>query len=132
MEALLHQFVKRQNIADPNNDENVGSARKVENSTVSSLVSTLTVNLVIFCVFLLIFIVLRRTNKRIYAPRTYVTVVEKWRRLRTRDEDGDGYADEVEGVSGFSGLLSWVTSLWKIPYVSWSAFREARWRRCGC
>lgn len=128
MEALLHQFVKRQSITDTSNDENVGSARDTKNSTVSSLVSTLTVNLIIFCAFLLIFIVLRRTNKRVYAPRTYVTVVEKWRRLRTRDEDGDGYADEVEGVTGFSGLLSWVRSLWKIPYVSRRGSRDVAWR----
>lgn len=44
-------------------------------------------------------------------------VVEKWRRLRALDGDRDGYADEVEGVVGFSGILSWVQSVWKIPYV---------------
>ncbi|KAI5805205.1 hypothetical protein EDC01DRAFT_627090 [Geopyxis carbonaria] len=110
MEAFAHAVVKR--AIDPNADKNVGSAR---GTSTKAFVSTLVVNLVIFGVFALVFLVLRRSNRRIYAPRTYVSVVEKWRRLRAVDGDRDGYADEVEGVSGFSGIVSWVQSVWKIP-----------------
>lgn len=34
-----------------------------------------------------------------------------------RDDNGDGYADEVEGVSGFSGLIGWAKGVWTIPCV---------------
>ncbi|KAA8893826.1 hypothetical protein FN846DRAFT_474368 [Sphaerosporella brunnea] len=112
MDAAFHHLLRRQNIANANNDKNIGSAR---NTTTSAFVSTLIVNLIIFGVFALIFIVLRRSNRRIYAPRTYVGAVEKWRRLRILDDNGDGYADEVEGVSGFSGLVGWVKGVWSIP-----------------
>lgn len=56
-------------------DENIGSARDEEgkNTSISGLVSALSFNLVIFGVLVLAFIVLRRANKRIYAPRTYVS-----------------------------------------------------------
>lgn len=69
MEAI-HALLKRSNATDPNNDPNIASARK--GTSVSAFLSTLVVNLLIFVVLVTIFILLRRSNKRIYAPRTYV------------------------------------------------------------
>ncbi|KAI5812975.1 hypothetical protein BZA77DRAFT_132348 [Pyronema omphalodes] len=106
----LHHLIKREDYQK--NDQNIGSAR---GTSTSAFVSTLVVNLVVFAVLILIFAVLRRSNRRIYAPRTYVTTIERWRRLRVRDDNGDGYADEVEGVSGFSGFIGWVKGVWTIP-----------------
>ncbi|KAL7267357.1 phosphate metabolism protein 7 [Rhizina undulata] len=110
----LHELVKRQNgsITSSSNDPNIGSGRNV---STSAFLSTLIVNFVIFAAMVLIFIILRRSNRRIYAPRTYVGVIERWRRLKTRDDDSDEFADEVEGVGGFSGYLGWIKGVWKIP-----------------
>ena len=69
MEAI-HALLKRGNATDPNNDQNIGSARG--GTSTSAFLSTLVVNLLIFVVLVTIFILLRRSNKRIYAPRTYV------------------------------------------------------------
>ena len=68
MEAI-HALLKRDGATDPNNDENIASAR---GTSTSAFLSTLVVNLLIFVVLVTIFILLRRSNKRIYAPRTYV------------------------------------------------------------
>jgi hypothetical protein len=65
----LHQLIKREDYQK--NDQNIGSAR---GTSTSAFVSTLVVNLVVFAVLILIFAVLRRSNRRIYAPRTYVSV----------------------------------------------------------
>lgn len=74
------ELFRRDNIADPNNDQNVGSAREPGGNSVSQFASTLVVNLVVFIVLLSLFILLRRSNRRIYAPRTYVSL----RRSRVR------------------------------------------------
>lgn len=68
MEAI-HALLKRDNATDPNNDPNIASAR---GTSTSAFLSTLVVNLLIFVVLVTIFVLLRRSNKRIYAPRTYV------------------------------------------------------------
>ncbi|CUS15877.1 unnamed protein product [Tuber aestivum] len=109
MEAI-HALLRRDNATDPNNDPNIGSAR---GTSTSAFLSTLVVNLLIFAVLVTLFVLLRRSNKRIYAPRTYVGVVEKWRKLHI-SSDG-GIVDEVEGVSGFSSLVGWIGGVWKIP-----------------
>ena len=67
MEAVSRLLTKR---LDESTDKNIGSAR---GTSTSAFVSTLVVNLVIFAVLVLIFAVLRRSNRRIYAPRTYVS-----------------------------------------------------------
>lgn len=95
-------------------DENIGSARGV---STEAFLSTLVVNIVIFAVLVSIFTLLRRLNRRIYAPRTYVGTIEPWRKLKTVDDDGDGYVDEVESVKGFSGLFGWIMSTWRIKSV---------------
>lgn len=72
-DLLKRELVARQSPEE--GDENIGSARDEEgkNTSVSGLVSALAFNLAIFGVLVLLFIVLRRTNRRIYAPRTYVS-----------------------------------------------------------
>lgn len=67
MEAVSRLLVKR---LDEGADKNIGSAR---GTSTSAFVSTLVVNLIVFAVLVLIFAVLRRSNRRIYAPRTYVS-----------------------------------------------------------
>jgi len=70
MDQAYAFLIKRQNIANENNDPNVGKAR---GTSTSAFASTLIVNLVIFAVLFLSFTALRRLNRRIYAPRTYVS-----------------------------------------------------------
>ncbi|KAG0634556.1 hypothetical protein HOY80DRAFT_1059758 [Tuber brumale] len=106
----IRALLRRGNTTDPENDPNIASAR---GTSTSAFLSTLVVNLVIFVVLVTLFILLRRSNKRIYAPRTYVGVVEGWRKLHV-SSDG-GIVDEVEGVSGFSSLVGWIGGIWKIP-----------------
>lgn len=71
---LLHrqslQLIPRQLSVNESDDKNVGSA--IGNTSISAFVSTLIFNLVIFGLLVTLFIILRRTNRRIYAPRTYV------------------------------------------------------------
>ncbi|PWW76570.1 DUF221 domain-containing protein [Tuber magnatum] len=109
MEAI-HALLRRDDATDPNNDPNIASAR---GTSTSAFLSSLIVNLLIFLVLVTLFTLLRRSNKRIYAPRTYVGVVEKWRKLHVSSDRG--IVDEIEGVSGFSSLVGWIGSVWKIP-----------------
>ncbi|OLN97358.1 Uncharacterized protein RSN1-like protein 2 [Colletotrichum chlorophyti] len=70
-------------------------------STISGLVSTLAVCLPIAVVYLIIFLILRRSQRRFYAPRTYL-----------------GSLRENERTPGLpDGLFNWFGSFWKIPDV---------------
>lgn len=98
--AAAHSLLRRQSgIADPNNDENIGSAQGGP-SSISALVSTLVVNLVIFVVMVGVFMLLRRTQKRMYMPKTYVTTVPEYKRRA---------ADSVPA----GGMLGWLTGAGK-------------------
>ncbi|EWC48664.1 hypothetical protein DRE_01886 [Drechslerella stenobrocha 248] len=65
-------------LTDQGKDENIGSA-KASNS-LSGFLSSLVVNLIIFAVMVLLFLILRRSQRRQYAPRTYVGTVRKEKR----------------------------------------------------
>lgn len=65
LQHLNHVLVRRQN------DPNQGKARDTSNS-LSSMVSTLIPALILAGAFLLLFLILRRSQRRIYAPRTYL------------------------------------------------------------
>lgn len=81
---VFHQLVKRAkqcgNIIDPNSDENIGSAATPESNSLSGFLSSFIVNGAIFSVMLLLFIILRASQRRQYAPRTYVGAVKKEKR----------------------------------------------------
>ncbi|RPA77248.1 putative DUF221 domain protein [Ascobolus immersus RN42] len=102
-----HALLKRQAIVEDaeKKDSNVGSAAKESSPSVSALVSTLVPNLVIFSVFVLGFILLRKTNRRIYYPRSYVGTIENWRKVNPEEHFGTGYG----------GMFGWVKGLWAIP-----------------
>lgn len=62
--------------SDSNDDKNIGSAR---GTSTSAFLSTFIVNFIIFSVLVILFTLLRRSNKRIYAPRTYVRgIPDRW------------------------------------------------------
>jgi len=98
--ANAHSLLRRQSgVADPNNDENIGSATST-GSSISSLVATLVTNLVIFAIMISLFMLLRRTQKRMYAPKTYVTTVPEYKR-------------RAAGGSYEGGILGWLTGAGK-------------------
>ncbi|KAJ9136442.1 DUF221 domain-containing protein [Pleurostoma richardsiae] len=82
----------------------VGSARDENNTTTSSLsglVSTLVPVALVAGVYFLIFLILRRSQRRWYAPRTYI-----------------GSLKERERTPPISnGFLGWIGQFWKIPDV---------------
>lgn len=70
-------------------------------STLSGLIATLIPTFVIALVYLTIFLILRRSQRRYYAPRTYL-----------------GSLRESERTPALpTGLLNWVGTFWKIPDV---------------
>ncbi|KAI8195564.1 hypothetical protein KHU50_010843 [Colletotrichum sp. SAR 10_65] len=82
--------------------ENQGEARgDTSGSSLSGMVSTLAVCAPIAGVYLVIFLILRRSQRRFYAPRTYL-----------------GSLRESERTPSLpSGILNWFASFWKIPDV---------------
>ncbi|KAF9873251.1 duf221 domain-containing protein [Colletotrichum karsti] len=79
-----------------------GSARNsTDGSSISGMVSTLAVCAPIAGVYLVIFLILRRSQRRFYAPRTYL-----------------GSLRESERTPGLpTGLFNWIKHFWKIPDV---------------
>jgi len=82
-------------------DENIGSAK---NASISTLLTTLVTNLVVFSVMVLLFMILRRMQKRYYMPKTYVETVPEYKRKA---------AQRVQGQEGF---LSWVGGVGRTEY----------------
>lgn len=79
--------------------DNVGSNRTEDPVSLSGLVSTLVPVAVVAGVYFAIFLILRRTQKRYYAPRSYI-----------------GSLRESERTPALpSGLFNWLGSFWKIP-----------------
>lgn len=68
-------------------------------SSVSAFVSTLIINLIVFCVFVIIFVVAKRKYHRVYEPRSVVDTVPE--NLRTEKQP--------------EGAFSWLTMLLKQP-----------------
>lgn len=61
--------------------------------------TTLIPSLIIFVVMVLLFVFLRRSQRRQYMPRTYIGYLQPWQ--RTPDSP--------------TGLVNWVTSMYKLP-----------------
>ncbi|KAF3904142.1 hypothetical protein AA313_de0204409 [Arthrobotrys entomopaga] len=98
---IFHALQKRANkcgsVANQNNDQNIGSATTASNS-LSGFLSSLIVNGIIFAVMLILFLILRKSQRHQYAPRTYVGTIKKEKR-----------ADPLP-----DGIFSWVGPLVKI------------------
>ena len=56
----------------PGSDSRQGDARGGQPQSLSGMVSTLVPLLVISSIYIIIFLVLRRSKRRFYAPRTYL------------------------------------------------------------
>ncbi|KAJ6041398.1 uncharacterized protein N7446_010714 [Penicillium canescens] len=65
----------------------------------SGLVTTLVPSLVAFAVMVILFIILRRTHRRMYMPRTYIGYLRGWE--RTPDTP--------------TGLVDWIKAMYKLP-----------------
>ncbi|KAK6350291.1 hypothetical protein TWF696_006522 [Orbilia brochopaga] len=80
---VFHALQKRAkdcgSLTDQNKDSNIGSATGQSNS-LSGFLSSLVVNGIIFAVMLLLFLLLRKSQRRQYAPRTYVGTIRKDKR----------------------------------------------------
>ncbi|KAL7948616.1 DUF221 domain-containing protein [Trichoderma barbatum] len=80
-------------------DENQGSALGAQPESAWGMLDTLIPVLVVSCVYIVIFLFLRRSQRRYYAPRTYL-----------------GSLREDERTPSIpSNLLSWISAFWKIP-----------------
>ncbi|KAJ5893660.1 hypothetical protein N7495_005351 [Penicillium taxi] len=88
--GVLHQLVAR---ATTSEDVTQTS------SSASALVSTLIPALIIFFVMVGLFVILRRSERRMYMPRTYIGYLKPWQ--RTPDSP--------------TGLTDWIISMYKLP-----------------
>ncbi|EKD18296.1 uncharacterized protein L3040_004746 [Drepanopeziza brunnea f. sp. 'multigermtubi'] len=75
--------------------------QNVDNVSLSGLVATLVPTAVIAAVYFLIFLVLRKTQRRFYAPRTYLGTLREEERTAPLP----------------NGLLNWFRAFWKIPDI---------------
>jgi hypothetical protein len=81
------------------NDDSVGEARENQPQSLSGMLSTLVPVLIISLVYLVIFLVFRRSQRRFYAPRTYLGSLRENER-----------SPELP-----RGILNWFGAFWKIP-----------------
>jgi hypothetical protein len=79
-------------------DSNVGSARGGGSSSLSGLVSTLVPTLIIAVVMVSVFLILRRTQKRQYAPRTYLGSLRPHERTPPLSNSLFGWIPEMNKV----------------------------------
>ncbi|KAJ5091922.1 hypothetical protein NUU61_006792 [Penicillium alfredii] len=68
-------------------------------STASGLVTTLVPALISFVVFIALFIVLRKSQRRMYMPRTYIGYLRPWQRTPKTP----------------TGLWNWITAMYELP-----------------
>jgi hypothetical protein len=59
----------------------------------------LVLNFAIFAVMVLLFVILRRSQRRTYVPRTYIGYLKPWQRTPESP----------------TGLWNWITSMYKLP-----------------
>lgn len=83
----------------PSNTSNTDEAK--EPVSLSGMIVTLVPILITSAIYLAIFLVLRKSNRRYYAPRTYLGSLR----------------ENERSPSLSSGLFSWVKDFWKIPDV---------------
>ncbi|KAJ5619945.1 hypothetical protein N7510_003929 [Penicillium lagena] len=68
-------------------------------SSASALLSTLVLNFAIFAVMVLLFVILRRSQRRTYVPRTYIGYLKPWQRTPESP----------------TGLWNWISSMYTLP-----------------
>ncbi|KAJ5599776.1 hypothetical protein N7450_000843 [Penicillium hetheringtonii] len=68
-------------------------------NSLSGFLTTLVVNIVIFAVMILVFVILRRSQRRQYMPRTYIGYLKPWQRTPESP----------------TGLWNWITAMYKLP-----------------
>ncbi|KAI9705577.1 MAG: Transmembrane protein 63C [Candelina mexicana] len=99
MDTSLHGLTKALlRRVDESQDQNIGKAQN-KDSSLSALVSTLVPVLVVAAVMTLLFLILRRSQRRQYAPRTYLGA------LREQERSPDLP----------KGLFNWIGSFYAIP-----------------
>ncbi|KAJ5098273.1 hypothetical protein N7532_005274 [Penicillium argentinense] len=68
-------------------------------NSLSGFLSSLVVNIVIFAVMVIFFIILRKSQRRQYMPRTYIGYLKPWQR----------------SPESPTGLWSWITAMYQLP-----------------
>ncbi|KAK6077514.1 DUF221 domain-containing protein [Seiridium cupressi] len=87
--------------------DNVGSSRDETPVSLSGLISTLAPTAVVAAVYLVVFLILRKSHRRWYAPRTYIVYGNpKLIFILSSSERSPSLS---------SGLFGWVGEFWKIP-----------------
>ncbi|EWG46290.1 hypothetical protein FVEG_06831 [Fusarium verticillioides 7600] len=101
---------------------NSGGARGTQPQSLSGMVSTLVPVLVVSGVYLAVFLVFRKSNRRFYAPRTYLGSLREHERSPALP----------------SGLFNWIGAFWKLPdayalqHQSLDAYLFIRFLRICC
>ncbi|KAJ9669537.1 phosphate metabolism protein 7 [Coniosporium apollinis] len=92
---------KRQNVADPNNDPNVGAAQdpSKNSNSASTVLSTLAPVALIALIWFILFLILRRKFPQKYSPRTFLGTLRG--------------AERTPSLP--NGFLSWFPAFFKIP-----------------
>ncbi|KAK0629621.1 hypothetical protein B0T17DRAFT_487473 [Bombardia bombarda] len=83
------------------NSDSSSTDEKTPPASLSGMISTLVPVIVISSIYLIIFLILRRSKQRYYAPRTYLGSLKESERSPPLP----------------NGLLNWVGTFWKIPDV---------------
>lgn len=79
------------------NDSNVGSSQQKASNSLSGMLTSLVTNGLVFLAIIGAFLILRKSQKRIYSPRTYMSAIPKERRVEPLPSGALGW---------FKGLLS--------------------------